>query len=147
MTSFSFPLEIKSREPAGPEAINLVQARVPGRYSVIVNTAKTGTASGTTTVPLFVAPAGSTVFDCVIDVLTGYDNTTTNLSVGTAGGVARIHTAVTVNTAGRRTYSPTGAQVSTNAIPFTADTTVVAVVSIDTSAVTAGNVLVHVQID
>jgi hypothetical protein len=33
-----------------------------------------------------------------------------------------------------------------NAIPFAADTTIQALVSIDTSAVTAGSVIVHVQI-
>jgi hypothetical protein len=37
--------------------------------------------------------------------------------------------------------------LSVNAIPFTADTTVLAVVSIDTSAVTTGNLLIHVQYD
>jgi len=147
MTTFSFPLEIKSREPQGPEAINLVQARVLAQYSIPVNIAKTGTAAGVTTIPLFVAPAGSSIFNCTIDVLTGYDNTTSNITIGTAAVANQVHSQVTINTAGRRTYSPTAAQLSVNAIPFEADTTVVAVVSIDTSAVTAGNLLVHVQYD
>lgn len=147
MTSFSFPLNIRNHEPPGPEPVNLVEARVPGRYSVVVNTAKTGTAVGATTIPLFVAPAGASFFDCVIDVVTAFDNTTTNIAVGTAATVDRLHSAVTVNTGGRRTYSPTAAQISANAIPLTADTTVVARVSIDTSTVTAGSVLIHVQID
>lgn len=147
MTTFSFPVNIRTHEPAGPEAVNLVEARVPGRYSVIVNTAKTGTAAGVTTIPLFVAPAGASFFDCVIDVVTAFDNTTTNIAVGTAAVADRLHTAVSVNTGGRRTYSPTAAQISANAIPLTAATTVVALVSIDTSAVTAGSVLIHVQID
>jgi len=147
MTTFSFPLEIKSREPRGPEAINLVQARVLAQYSIPVNIAKTGTAAGVTTIPLFVAPAGSSIFNCTIDVLTGYDNTTSNITIGTAAVANQVHSQVTINTAGRRAYSPTAAQLSVNAIPFEADTTVVAVVSIDTSAVTAGNLLVHVQYD
>jgi hypothetical protein len=147
MTTFSFPLEIKSREPRGPEAVNLVQARVLAQYSIPVNIAKTGTAAGVTTIPLFVAPAGSSIFNCTIDVLTGYDNTTSNITIGTAAVANQVHSQVTINTAGRRTYSPTAAQLSVNAIPFEADTTVVAVVSIDTSAVTAGNLLVHVQYD
>ena len=147
MTTFSFPVNIRTHEPAGPEAVNLVEARVPGRYSVFVNTAKTGTAAGVTTIPLFVAPAGASFFDCVIDIVTPYDNTTTNIAVGTAAVADRLHTAVSVNTGGRRTYSPTAAQISANAIPLTADTTVVALVSIDTSTVTAGSVLIHVQID
>jgi hypothetical protein len=147
MTTFSYPLEIKSREPRGPEAVNLVQARALAQYSIPLNTARTGTAAGVTTIPLFVAPAGSTVFNCTIDVLTGYNNTTTNITVGTGAIVNQIHSQVTVNTEGRRTYSPTAAQLSANAIPFTADTTVVAVVSIDTSTVTAGNILIHVQYD
>jgi hypothetical protein len=147
MTTFSFPLEIKGREPLGPEAVNLVKARALAQYSAPVNIAKTGTAAGVTTIPLFVAPAGSSIFNCTIDVLTGYDNTTTNITVGTAGLVNQLHTQVTVNTTGRRAYSPTAAQLSVNAIPFTADTTVLAVVSIDTSAVTTGNLLIHVQYD
>ena len=147
MTTFSFPVEMKIQEPPGPEAINLVQARVPARYTVVVDTTKTGTAAGVTTIPLFVAPAGATFYDCVIDVVTPYDNTTTNIAVGTAGVADRLHTAVTVNTGGRRTYSPTAAQISVNAIPLTANTTVVARVSIDTLAVTTGSVLIHVQID
>jgi hypothetical protein len=147
MTTFSFPLEIKCREPLGPEAFNLVKARALAQYSIPVNIAMTGTAAGVTTIPLFVAPAGASIFNCTIDVLAGYDNTTTNITVGTAGLVNQIHTQVTVNTTGRRAYSPTAAQLSVNAIPFTADTTVLAVVSIDTSAVTTGNLLIHVQYD
>ena len=147
MTTFSYPLEIKCREPRGPEAVNLVQARALAQYSIPLNTARTGTAAGVTTIPLFVAPAGSTIFNCTIDVLTGYNNTTTNITVGTGAIVNQIHSQVTVNTEGRRSYSPTAAQLSANAIPFTADTTVLAVVSIDTSTVTAGNILIHVQYD
>jgi hypothetical protein len=147
MTTFSFPLEIKCREPLGPEAVNLVQARALAQYSIPLNIAKTGTAAGVTTIPLFVAPAGSSIFNCTIDVLTGYDNTTSNITIGTAAIANQVHSQVTVNTAGRRAYSPTAAQLSVNAIPFAVDTTVVAVVSIDTSAVTAGNLLIHVQYD
>lgn len=147
MTAFSFPLEIKCREPRGPEAVNQAQARALAQYSSPVNLAKTGTAAGVTTIPLFVVPAGSSIFNCTIDVLTGYNNTTTNITVGTAALVNQIHSQVTVNTEGRRAYTPTAAQLSVNAIPFAADTTVVAVVSIDTSAVTTGNLLIHVQYD
>lgn len=146
-TTFSFPVEMKMPEPPGPEPINLVQARVPARYSVLVNTARTGTAVGATTIPLFVAPNGSSFYECVIDVLTGFDNTTTNIAVGTAAVSDRLHSAVTVNTGGRRGYAPTAAQISANGIPLTADTTVVARVSIDGAVVTTGSVLIHVLID
>lgn len=146
MTTFSFPVNIGDREPPGPEPVNLVQARVPGRFSVVVDTSKTGTAAGTTTIPLFVAPAGANFYECVLDITTGYDNATTNIQVGTPGATARLYAATTANTAGRRTYAGTAAQVSANAIRLTADTTVQAIVSIDTSAVTAGSVIVHVVI-
>lgn len=146
MTSFSFPLNVRNHEPPGPEAVNLVEARVPGRYSVVVNTAKTGTAVGATTVPLFVAPAGANFYECVIDVVTPFDNTTTNIRVGVPTSTGILYAATTANTAGRRAYAGTGAQVSANAIPLTADTTVQAIVSIDTSTVTAGSVIVHVVI-
>jgi hypothetical protein len=51
-----------------------------------------------------------------------------------------------VNTAGRRDYAGSAAQVSTNSIVLTADTTVQAIVSIATSTVAAGSVIVHVVI-
>lgn len=35
MTTFSYPLNVRNHEPPGPEAVNLVEARVPGRYSVV----------------------------------------------------------------------------------------------------------------
>lgn len=146
MTTFSFPLNIRNHEPPGPEPVNLVEARVPGRYSVVVNTARTGTAVGATTVPLFVAPAGANFYECVIDVVTPFDNTTTNIRVGVPTSTGILYAATTANTAGRRAYAGTGAQVSANAIPLTADTTVQAIVSIDTSTVTAGSVIVHVVI-
>lgn len=111
-----------------------------------MNTAKTGTAAGTTTIPLFVAPAGATFYECVLDITTAFDNLTTNIRVGTPTSTGILYAATTANTAGRRAYAGTAAQVSANAIPLTADTTVQAIVSIDTSAVTAGSVIVHVVI-
>jgi hypothetical protein len=146
MTSFSFPLNIRNHEPPGPEPVNLVEARVPGRYSVVVNTAKTGTAAAATTIPLFVAPAGSTFYECVLDITTPFDNTTTNIRVGIPTSTGILYAATTANTAGRRDYAGTGAQVSANAIPLAADTTVQAIVSIDSGTVTAGSVIVHVVI-
>lgn len=146
MTTFSYPVNIRNHEPAAADAVNLATARVPGRYSVVVNTTKTGTAAGATTVPLFVAPAGSNFYECVLDITTGYDNDDTKITVGTAAAPATLYAATSVNTAGRRAYAGTGAQVSANAIVLTADTTVQAIVSIATSTVTAGSVIVHVVI-
>jgi hypothetical protein len=144
MTTFSYPLDIKRGEPIGSDAVNQQTARVPAHYTVLLNTAKTGTAIGATTVPLFVAPAGSRVYECVLDITTAYDNTTTNVRVGVPTSTGILFAATTANTAGRRAYGGTGAQVSANAIPFTVDTTIQAVVSIDTSTVAAGSMLVHV---
>jgi len=79
-------------------------------------------------------------------VVTPFDNTTTNIRVGIPTSTGILYAATTANTAGRRAYAGTGAQVSANAIPLAADTTVQAIVSIDTSAVTAGSVIVHVVI-
>ena len=144
MTTFSYPLDIKRAEPTGSDAVNLQQARVPAHYTVLLNTAKTGTAIGATTVPLFVAPAGSRVYECVIDITTAYDNLSTNVRVGVPTSTGILFAATTANTAGRRTYAGTAAQVSANGIPFAVDTTIQAVVSIDVSVVTAGSMLVHV---
>jgi hypothetical protein len=146
MTTFSFPVNIANHEPASGSVVDLTQARVPGRYSVVVNTAKSGTAAGATTIPLFVAPAGSNFYECVLDITTAYDNLDTKITVGTSANPATLYAATSVNTAGRRAYAGTGAQVSTNSIVLTADTTVQAIVSIATSTVTAGSVIVHVVI-
>ena len=146
MTTFSFPLNIRNHEPLGPDVVSMREGRVSGRYSVVVGIAQTGTAAGVTTIPLFVAPEGSRVYEATLDITTGYDNTTTNFNIGTAGAPTRIKAATSVNTARRQGYVPTAAQISVNAIPFAVDTTIQALVSIDTSAVTAGSVIVHVQI-
>jgi hypothetical protein len=145
MTTFSYPVNIK-RPEMGEAGAAAVAARVPARYSVRIGTAQTGTAAGTTTIPLFVAPAGSTFYECVIDVVTAYDNDETNFTIGTAAAPATLYAATTVNTAGRLAYAASAAQVSTNSIALTADTTVQAIVSITTSTVTAGDVIVHVVI-
>lgn len=144
MTTFSFPVDVRRNEPTGNDPVNLQTGRLPSHYTVLLNTAKTGTAIGATTVPLFVAPAGSRVYECVLDITTAYDNLTTNVRVGTPTSTGIIYAATTANTAGRRAYAGTGAQVSANAIPFAADTTIQAIVSIDVSVVTAGSMLVHV---
>lgn len=144
MTTFSYPVNIK-RPEMGEAGAAAVQARVPARYSVRIGTAQTGTAVGATTIPLFVAPAGSNFYECVLDITTGFDNTAgVNIAIGTAAAPATLYAATTVNTAGRRAYAATGAQVSANSIVLAADTTVQAIVSITTSAVTAGEVIVHV---
>jgi len=145
MTTFSYPVNIK-RPEMGESGAGAVAARVPARYSIRVGTAQTGTAAGTTTIPLFIAPAGSTFYECVIDVVTAYDNADTKFTVGTSAAPATLYAATTVNTAGRRAYAGTGAQVSANSIALTADTTVQAIVSITTSTVAAGDVIVHVVI-
>lgn len=144
MTTFSFPLDIKRAEPAGADPINLQTGRVPTHFSVVVNTAKTGTATGATTVPLFVAPAGARIYECVLDITAAYNNTTTNMRVGTPTSTGILFAATTVNTAGRRAYAGTEAQVSANAVPLAADTTIQAIVSIDSGTPTTGSVLVHV---
>jgi hypothetical protein len=146
MTTFSFPLNIRNHEPLGPDVVSMREGRVSGRYSVVVGIAQTGTAAGVTTIPLFVAPEGSRVYEATLDITTGYDNTTTNFNIGTAAAPTRIKAATSVNTARRQNYAPTAAQISVNAIPFAVDTTIQALVSIDTSAVTTGSVIVHVQI-
>lgn len=144
MTTFSYPVNIRSHEFNGDDPINTAVARVPARFSTVVNIAKTGTAVGATTVPLFVAPAGSTFYECVLDVAKAYDNLDTKITVGTPAAPATLYAATSVNTEGRRAYAGSAAQVSANAIALTTDTTVQAIVSIATSTVAAGSVIVHV---
>ena len=146
MTTFSYPVNIRGHEPLGPDVVSMREGRVSGRWSITVGTAQTGTAAGVTTIPLFVAPEGSRVYEATLDITTGYDNTTTNFNIGTAAAPTRIKAATSVNTARHQNYAPTAAQISVNAIPFAVDTTIQAVVSIDTSAVTTGSVIVHVQL-
>jgi len=147
MTTFSFPVNITRHEPLAADVVNMRQARVPARYTVKVSAGQTGLAVGTTTIPLFVAPAGSTFFECVLDITTAFDNTAgVSVNIGVPTSAAILYAATTVNTAGRRTQTPTGAQVSAWAIPLTADTTVEAQFAITTSAITVGEVLVHVVV-
>lgn len=145
MTTFSYPLDIK-RPLQAPDDPNF-SARVLAIETAPINIARTGTAAGATTLPLFVAPAGSRIVNLWADILTAYDQTgPTNLTIGTAAAPATFLAATSVNTAGRRTFDGSAAQVSTNAIAFTADTTVQAIVSITTSTVTTGNIIVYAQI-
>lgn len=147
MTTFSYPVNITRHEPLAGDPVNMQSGRVPARYSITIDTTKTGTAAAATTIPLFVAPAGSKFYECVLDITTAFDNDTTNIRVGTATSTGILFAATTANTAGRRAYAGTAAQVSANAIALTADTTVQAIVSIDTSAVTTGSVIVHVVVN
>lgn len=145
MTTFTAPINVKSREMAasGPGAI---QGSVTYHYATTVDVARTGTAVGTTTIPLFVAPAGSVVWEAFLDIPTGFDNAVggTNFNVGSAARPGSIFASTSVNTAGRRVHPGTAAQVSVNAAPFATDTTIEAVVSIQTSVVSAGSVIVRV---
>lgn len=144
MTTFSYPLDIK--RPLQPPTDTAFSARVLAIETAPINIALTGTAAATTTtLPLFVAPAGSRVLNLWADILTPYDAAiaATNLTIGTAAAPAQLLAATTVNTAGRRTYDANATQVSVNAIAFAVDTTVQAIVSINTSAVTTGNIFVY----
>jgi hypothetical protein len=148
MTTFAHPLKVRRTEAeVSVGAPGRVQGKVPSYWQAVVSVGNTGVgAASTTTLPLFVAPSGSIPVECYLDVLTGYNQgaSNTNLAVGTATSTGILFAATTVNTTGRRAYAGSGAQVSANAIAFTADTTIQAVVSIDTSAVTAGEVLITV---
>lgn len=149
MTTFTFPIDSKRREMDAAGA-GSVLGRVPLYYSVRVSVGQTGTAVGATTIPLFVAPAGSRPIDSWLDITTaanpGVGGTRTAMAIGTATSTGIIYPSVTVNTEGRRLYPGTAAQVSANAIVFSADTTIQAVVSIDTSAITAFEAIVNVVI-
>ena len=149
MTTFSYPVNIKRPEMAESGAGSVV-----GKSSFYmikkVSVGDTGTAVGTTTLPLFIAPAGSRVIDCFLDITTaanpGEAGTRTALAVGTPTSTGIILAATTVNTAGRRTYGGTAAQVSANNIAFTADTTIQALVSIDTSVISAFEATILVEL-
>lgn len=149
MTSFIYPLQVRRAEPSRVPAPNAAVeaasvAKVPFHLFRKVSVGDTGVAVGATTIPLFIAPAGSSPFDCVVDVITAYDPaaSNTNLRVGTATSTGIIFAQTTINTVGRREATETGAMVSANAIVFSVDTTIQAIVSIDTSAVTVGEFIV-----
>jgi hypothetical protein len=144
MTTLTYPIQAK-RVNEGAAATDTFQGYTVIARQATINTARTGTAVGATTIPLFVAPAGSTFSNAFLDIRTAYDNTAgVNIAIGTAAAPATIFAATTVNTTGRRTYAAAEAQISANAVALTADTTVQAIVSITTSAVTTGNVLLTV---
>lgn len=145
MTTFSYPIEQKLvKQPA--DAVSARKGKVPAYYVRTVSIGDTGLAVGVTTIPLFVVPAGSRPVEAFIDVVTPYNPaaSNTNVRVGTSTSTGILFAATTVNTAGRRQATESGAQVSSMAIAYTADTTIDALVCIDTSAVTAGEFIVYV---
>lgn len=143
MTTFSYPILTKPSQVGGPGTLRVVQA-----VRTTVDIGRTGTAVGATTVPLFTMPAGSTIERILIDVVDGYDNAIggTNLTLGVAGAPARYVAATSVNTARHVPWAPTSALASAAAVPLPADTVLNATVSIQTSAVTAGRVLLTVTL-
>lgn len=144
MTTFTYPVDVKRPNEGVTDQTTFNAATQLVRQTVI-NTTKTGTAAGTTTIPLFIAPAGSTILNAFMDIRTAYDATAdVNVQIGTSALPATVFAATTVNTAGRRTYAAAAAQISANAVAFTADTTIQAIVSITTSAVTTGDILVSI---
>jgi len=146
MTTFAAPLYVKPVNFAGDTGANVVLGKIPARYSIPIGVTQTGLAVGATTIPLFVAPAGSVFYECVIDVLTAYDQSGagTNIQIGVPTSTGILFAATTGNIPGRRAFAGSAAQVSALAIPLAADTTVQAIVSINTSTVTVGSLIVHV---
>jgi hypothetical protein len=145
MTTFSYPANIRRGEPGASNSVeNASVGKIPFHLIRRITVSDTGGAVGTTTIPLFIAPAGSRPFDCVVDVVTGYNqtNASTFVRVGTAANPTCMLVPTTVNTAGRREIAETAAQVSINDIVYAVDTTIQAVVSIETSTVTAGDIII-----
>ncbi len=143
MTTFSYPVLTKLNGAGGPGNLRVVQA-----VRTTVDIARTGTAVGATTVPLFTMPSGSTIERIILDVLDGYDNAIggTNLAIGVAGAPARYVAATSVNTARHIGWAPTSANASAAMVPVVGDTVLNATVSIQTSTVTAGRVLLTVTL-
>lgn len=142
MTAFAYP--VKVRRPNLAIDSDTFSALMVMAVQTTVNTSNTGTAAGTTTIPLFIAPAGTRIINAYVDKVVGYDNDETKLQVGTSALPACIMAATSLNTTGRLSYAGTAAQVSANNIAFAADTTIQAIVSITTSAVTVGKSIVTV---
>ncbi len=143
MTTFSYPVLTKLAQVGGTGTMRMVQG-----VRTTVDIAKTGTAVGATTVPLFTAPAGATIERILIDIIDGYDNATggTNMTIGVAGTPARYLATTSVNTARHISWSPTSAIASAAATPLPADTVINATVSIQTSTVAAGRVLLTITL-
>jgi len=142
MTAFAYP--IKVRRPNLALDSDTFSALTLLAVPTTVNIARTGTAAGTTTISLFIAPAGSRVYNAHIDKVVGFDNTETLIQVGTSALPACIMAATSINTTGRLSYTGTAAQVSANNLAYSVDTTIQAIVSITTSAVTVGTAIVIV---
>lgn len=150
MTAFSYPLQISRTEVPNGSALETRRGSVPFYLTRRVSVGEIGGgAVGATTIPLFVAPAGSRPINVFLDITTpanpGVGGTRTAIAVGTATSTGILYASTTVNTGGRRTYAGTEAQVSANGIVFAADTTIQAVVSVDTSAITALEVIVYAE--
>lgn len=141
-TTFSFPLQVK-RPLLGTDSDSFTAHTLLAKTAPIT-VALTGLAAGTTTIPLMVLPAGAIISNAFLDIRTAFDNTAgVNVQIGTPTNVSVVFD-TTVNTTGRRSYTATAAQISVNSIPLTADTTIAAIVSITTSAVTVGDALLTI---
>lgn len=149
MTFFTYPLRVRRGEPSQVRATDGAMAvanagRIPFHLIRRVSVGMTGLGPGVTTIPLFIAPAGSRPFDCVVDIVTAFSGATanTNVQVGTAAATGTMLASVTINTAGRRDVVETATMVSVNDTVFTVDTTIQAIVSIETSAISAGEMII-----
>lgn len=142
MTKFSYPIEIRTNEP-GSAPVAQTWGKVPTVYVNRVSVGMTGTAAGVTTIPLFVAPAGSRFYDIVMDFTTAFDNATALTLVNIDAGSQVVATSVTGTAIARKTMAYSNAQLSANSLALSADTTVVARVSINTSTITAGEFTIY----
>lgn len=142
MTAFAYPIKI--RRPNLALDSDSFSALTLMAVPTTLTPTQTGTGAGTTTIPLFIAPAGSRIYDAHVDKVTAFDNDETKIQVGTSALPAAIMAATSLNTTGRLSYTGTGAQVSANNLAFSVDTTIQAIVSITTSAVTTGKAIVIV---
>lgn len=141
-TTFSYPLQVK--RPSQATDSDSFTAHLLAAKTAPITATLTGLGAGTTTIPLMVLPAGSIIINGFLDIRTAFDNTAgVNVKIGTPTNVSVVFD-TTVNTAGRRTYAAAEAQISVNSIPLTADTTIAAIVSITTSAVTVGDALLTI---
>lgn len=141
MPTFSYPVNVKTRTDGGPGPLTAMAA-----FQTTIDVGKTGTAAGVTVLPLVTAPAGSRIYNVILEIVDPFDNvlSNTNVQIGVQGAPDRIMSPVSVNTVGRRVYAPTTAQISNNAKPFENDTEIRATVSINTSAVSTGKAYVTI---
>lgn len=151
MTSFQYPLDViaKNRSPVSAVAARAdVVVRTTVNYTDFNAGLPASSTNNVNSLSLYVIPAGWTPIESWVDVITVWASADGNtLNLGTTTSISYFAKGLALDTGGRKTPTLDAAQVSAVNVALSADTTLVATVSVTTStgARTAGQAIIYVR--